>query len=75
MFSRCSRAISIPAKTKSYALYDLGANYDVGFGTLSLGIENLTDKFYILSYSQVGRQDNYMSGRGRVFSLTHTITF
>jgi iron complex outermembrane receptor protein len=70
-----SRSLNTGEKTDGYALFDLGANYDVGFGTLSLGVENLTDKFYILSYSQIGGNDNYMSGRGRVFSLTHTITF
>jgi len=70
-----SRSLNTGEKTKGYALFDLSVNYDVGFGKLSLGVENLTDKFYILSYSQTGGNDNYMSGRGRVFSLTHTITF
>ncbi|MEO5830688.1 MAG: TonB-dependent receptor [Rhodanobacter sp.] len=70
-----SRSLNTGEKTKGYALFDLGANFDTAYGTLSLGIENLTDKFYILSYSQVGGQDNYMSGRGRVYSLTHSITF
>lgn len=70
-----SRSLNTGEKTKGYALFDLGVNYATNFGTLSLGVENLTDKFYILSYSQVGSQGNYMSGRGRVFSLTHSITF
>ncbi|MEO8366873.1 MAG: TonB-dependent receptor [Pseudoxanthomonas sp.] len=62
--------------TTGYTLYDLAASYDTGrYGKLSLGVENVTDKFYILSYSQIGGQDNYMSGRGRVISLTHSITF
>jgi len=63
-------------RTHGYTLYDMAVNYDTGrFGKLSLGLENLTDRFYILSYSQVGGQDNFMSGRGRVVSLTHTISF
>jgi iron complex outermembrane receptor protein len=62
--------------TKGYTLFDLGANYDMGkYGKLTLGIENVTNKFYILSWSQVAGFRNYWSGRGRVFSLTHTITF
>jgi iron complex outermembrane receptor protein len=70
-----SRSLNTGEKTHGYALFDLGVNYDTRLGKLSLGVENLTDKFYILSYSQIGGNDNYMSGRGRVFSLTHTITF
>ena len=70
-----SRSLNTGEKTKGYALFDLGINYATNFGKLSLGVENLTDKFYILSYSQVGSQDNYMSGRGRVFSLSYQITF
>jgi len=62
--------------TKGYTLYDLSANYDFGkAGKLSLGVENLTDKFYILSWSQVAGFRNYWSGRGRVVSVTHTLTF
>ena len=41
----------------------------------SLGIENLTDKFYILSWSQVVGFRNYWSGRGRVVTLSHSLTF
>ncbi|MGV8944552.1 TonB-dependent receptor [Thermomonas sp.] len=62
--------------TRGYTLYDLVVNYDTGrFGELSLGVENVADRFYILSFSQVGGQDNYMSGRGRVITLTHSIKF
>lgn len=62
--------------TKGYTLYDLSANYDFGkAGKLSLGVENLTNKFYILSWSQVAGFRNYWSGRGRVVSVTHTVTF
>lgn len=77
LFSRdVNEGTSAEEHTRGYTLYDLAVNYDTGrYGRLSLGIENVADKFYILSYSQVGGQDNYMSGRGRVISLTHTITF
>ena len=62
--------------TKGYTLLDFSANYDWGHhGKTSLGIENLTNKFYILSWSQVVGFRNYTSGRGRVVSLTHTVTF
>ena len=77
LFSRdLNQGTSRAEHTTGYTLYDFVVNYDTGrFGKLSLGVENVTDKFYILSYSQVGGQDNYMSGRGRVISLTHSIKF
>jgi iron complex outermembrane recepter protein len=63
-------------RTKGYTLVDLVARYDLRkYGTLSLGVENLTDKFYILSWSQVVGFRNYWSGRGRTWSLTHTLKF
>lgn len=62
--------------TKGYTLFDLSANYDFKkWGTLSLGVENLTNKFYFLSWSQVDFFRNYFAGRGRVTSLTHTLKF
>ncbi|OWQ90811.1 TonB-dependent receptor [Roseateles aquatilis] len=62
--------------TKGYTLFDLSANYDLGrYGKLTGGIENLTNKFYILSWSQLAGYRNYWSGRGRVYSITHTLTF
>lgn len=62
--------------TDGYTLLDLTVNYDFErYGRLSVGIENLTDKFYILSWSQVDFYRNYFAGRGRVFSISHTITF
>ncbi|MEZ0469644.1 TonB-dependent receptor [Luteimonas salinilitoris] len=62
--------------TEGYTLFDLTVNYDFErYGRLSLGIENLTDKHYILSWSQIDFWKNYFAGRGRMFSLTHTITF
>jgi iron complex outermembrane receptor protein len=62
--------------TKGYTLFDFSATYDWGQGgKSSLGIENLTNKFYILSWSQVVGFRNFTSGRGRVVSVTHSVTF
>lgn len=62
--------------TRGYTLFDLGANYNFGSaGKLTLGVENLLDKFYILSWSQLPGFRNYWSGRGRTFSISHTLTF
>ncbi|MGH8179273.1 MAG: TonB-dependent receptor [Steroidobacter sp.] len=61
--------------TSGYTLFDLGANYQIANGTLTLGVENVTDKFYVLSWSQVPGFRNYWSGRGRVTSLTYTMKF
>jgi len=62
--------------TRGYTLVDLVANYDLKkYGSLALGVENLTDKFYVLSWSQVVGFRNYWSGRGRFVSLTHTLKF
>lgn len=70
------RSINGSPQTEGYTLFDLNVNYDFErYGRLSLGIENLTDKFYLLSFSQIDFFQNYFAGRGRVVSLTHTITF
>jgi iron complex outermembrane recepter protein len=62
--------------TKGYTLFDLDANYDMGrYGKLTFGVENVTNRFYILSWSQVSGFRNYWSGRGSVWSITHNITF
>ncbi|MFC4763158.1 TonB-dependent receptor [Dyella koreensis] len=67
---------SYSEQTHGYTLWDLGVNYDLQrYGKLSLGVENLTDKQYILSWSQLAGYQNYWAGRGRVTSLTYTITF
>jgi iron complex outermembrane recepter protein len=62
-------------RTSGYTLFDLSTNYEIAKGTLTLGVENLTDKFYILSWSQVPGFRNYWAGRGRVTSLTYTMKF
>ena len=63
-------------KTEGYTLYDASVNYDTGsFGKFTLGVENLFDKQYILSWSQLAGFQNYWAGRGRMTSLTYTISF
>ena len=68
---------SFTEQTHGYTLVDLGVNYETErWGRFSLGIENLLDKQYILSWSQPpGGFQNYWAGRGRMVSLTHTIKF
>lgn len=70
------RTFSSEENTEGYTLVDLGVNYQTArFGKFTLGIENLLDKQYILSWSQVPGWQNYWAGRGRMVSLSHTITF
>jgi iron complex outermembrane recepter protein len=71
------QAFTFKEETEGYTLFDLGVNYETErFGKFSLGVENLFDKQYILSWSQPpGGFQNYWAGRGRMVSLTHTITF
>jgi outer membrane receptor protein involved in Fe transport len=39
-------------------------------------VENLLDRQYILFGSESSRSnDDWMAGRGRVYSLSHTLTF
>jgi len=71
-----SRAFSYSEQTFGYTLFDLGLNYETErFGKFSLGIENLTDKQYILSWSQLEGFQNFWAGRGRMVSITHNIVF
>lgn len=68
-FSRSLPAIN--EQTKGYTLFDLTANVKAGqIGTFSLGVENLFNKFYFLSSSQIDIYQNYFAGRGRTVSLT-----
>jgi len=70
------QTFSYEEHTSGYTLFNLGVNYALqNYGQLSLGVENLLDKQYILSTSQVVGYQNYWSGRGRVTSLTYTIAF
>lgn len=61
--------------TSGYTLFDLSGNYQIANGIATLGVENVTDKFYILSWSQVVGFRNFWSGRGRVVSLTYAMNF
>jgi len=62
--------------TRGYTLFDLSANYRFeNYGRVTLGIENLTNKQYILSWSQVDFFKNYFAGRGRMYSVTYEYTF
>ena len=61
--------------TRGYTLFDLNASYRTRYGDLTLGVENLLNKFYILTSSQVPAFQNYAAGRGRVVSLSHSIKF
>lgn len=62
--------------TVGYTLVDLGVNYQTAsIGKFSLGVENLFNKQYILSWSQLPGWQNFWAGRGRVVSLSHSITF
>jgi iron complex outermembrane receptor protein len=68
-FSR--RLPAINEYTKGYTLFDLTANVKAGdVGTFSLGVENLFNRFYFLSSSQIDIYQNYFAGRGRTVSLT-----
>lgn len=70
------KTFSYEEQTHGYTLFDLGVNYDMDrYGKLALGIENLLNKQYILTWSQVPGYQNYWAGRGRVYSLTYSITF
>lgn len=61
--------------TPGLTLFNLSASYATKWGNFSLGVENLTDKYYILPWSQVDQFLNYFAGRGRVISVSHSIKF
>src|SRR5690606_20792781 len=63
--------------TSGRTLLDVSMTYDTGrFGKLTLGVENLLNKQYILTTSEASNSnDDWMAGRGRVFSLSHNINF
>ncbi len=63
-------------KTAGYTIWNLAGTYSLGkWGELSLGIENLLDRYYILTWAQIDQFQNYFAGRGRTYSLTHSIRF
>ena len=71
------RTLNTGEHTSGRMLLDLTVGYDTGrFGRLSFGVENLLDREYILFGSESSRSnDDWMAGRGRVYSLSHTLTF
>ena len=63
-------------KTAGYTLFDMTASYNTGrYGELTLGVENLFNRYYILTASQIPGFQNYAAGRGRMVSLSHNIKF
>lgn len=60
---------------QGYTLLDLTVNHELGGGVVSLGIDNLLDKSYLLTTSQVLFFQNYMLGRGREVSVGYTASF
>lgn len=71
------RTLNTGERTSGRTLLDLSLGYDTGsYGRLTLGVENLFDKQYILFGSESSTSnDDWMAGRGRMFSLSHTLTF
>ena len=61
--------------TVGLTLFDLSASYSTQWGDFALGIENLTDKYYILPWAQIDQFQNYFAGRGRVISLSYSRKF
>ena len=61
---------------EGFTTVDLQAHVDLPVGALSLGIANLFDEQYITYYSQTTpANDDYVAGRGRVFSAAWTHRF
>jgi len=58
-------------RTTGRTLFDLSARYRVkNVGTVTLGAENLLNKYYFLAFSQIDFFQNYFAGRGRTVSLS-----
>ncbi|MGO2291572.1 MAG: TonB-dependent receptor [Pseudoalteromonas sp.] len=60
-----------------YITVDLSVNYQTQqYGAFSLGVDNLTDEFYITYYSQTNPSAaSYFAGTGRVASVTWDFAF
>ena len=70
-----NEGLSSEGHVKSYTLFDLTVNYEIGNGVATLGIENLLDKDYIPAYSQIEVFRNYQNGRGREVTVAYSMTF
>jgi iron complex outermembrane receptor protein len=61
-------------RVSPYAVFDLSSRFDVGPGTLSIGIENLFDNYYFPVRSQYpALNGSYTPGRGRNVSLSYSV--
>lgn len=64
------------ARFNGYTTLDLQLRYTLPVGTLSAGVENLTNRQYITYYSQTTpSNDDYAAGRGRNLSLGWSYRF
>lgn len=67
---------NIVARFEGYTTLDLQARVALPVGTLNLGVENLLGRQYITYYSQTTpSDDDYVAGRGRVFSASWSHRF
>lgn len=73
-FKNASGAVS---KTfDGYTSVDASVNYNIGPGTLQLGIHNLTNTDYFTYYAQtLGRDTKNFKGMGRSYSLSYAMSF
>jgi iron complex outermembrane receptor protein len=61
----------VTERTEGRTLFDATARYKIdGVGTVSLGAENVFNKFYFLAFSQIDFFQNYFAGRGRTVTLS-----
>lgn len=63
---------------EGYTVLDAVARYEAGFGTVSLGVQNLLDEQYVTYFSDTqGPTDNlrFFAGRGRTATLTLARSF
>ncbi|HEU0043971.1 TonB-dependent receptor [Sphingomonas sp.] len=61
----------VTERTKGRTLFDATVRYKIDdLGTVSLGAENLFNKFYFLAFSQIDFFQNYFAGRGRTVTLS-----
>ncbi|MFC3579264.1 TonB-dependent receptor [Sphingomonas hylomeconis] len=61
----------VTERTQGRTLFDATARYKIdGVGTVSLGAENVFNKFYFLAFSQIDFFQNYFAGRGRTVTLS-----
>lgn len=59
-----------------YTTVDFYGEYDIGMGTVSLGLQNLTNEDYFTYYAQTAGNDaRNFKGIGRSFSLSYAMQF